>query len=353
MRIGKKTIHDVTIGLAMALPILYLCGTMIAGLCGAHGEEIFKEEESVYTQEDYDYLMQPEHFSYDAFEWKNENFTRLGFSLGFIYSSNYNFSYYFQASYTGLGLYYFNDDSNDFVYNKGLGFAEPSFNSGVPYLTVGLKSYSFVLDEHYELPVGVYLFPFYVYSASNPQAVTTVLSWFSLYEDNTTDFEVEMFGAEYSDVSWEWQVQTDFDWYGWDDSLWYFDDGKNLPSWCEFSPLLESYFVPSVKVQENTASYSDNIFGNFFPRNNFVERIGENALSDNPKGFAPFGTMLSYLDDNIFHAGDSQTALMVYGMVYWSLHVIIADLVYHVLVFVPNLINKVFDWFGQRGLNDD
>lgn len=260
MRIGKKTIHSVIIGLAMALPILYLGGSMIAGLCGAHGEQLWVDP--VYTE-----------------EYVEVNSTREG--------GNYKYS--------------------------------------ITTLT-------------YETPVFSINYPFEYNGADYG-----TISFFSAGEN----LKALSISSPYSNVAFVNSTTpapfvADF----------YFEGNWGFVNYFD-GVLYELMEVPTAVVPENNSAYSVFLFENFFPKNNFVERIGENALSENPKGFSPFGTMLRYLDSNMFHAGDTQTGLMVYGMVYWSLHVIIADLVYHVLVFVPNLINKVFDWFGQRGLNDD
>lgn len=336
MHVSRKTVHNIIVGLAMALPLVYLSGSMVAGLAGAHGEQIFAKEEKVYTQEDYDYLMQPENFSYGAFDWylPDIEMYRYGFSFGSYLHKIYVDDYFYAYS-LGVKVRSFGESDN-----AGLGFAEASENYwDDDYISVYIgESVSF--DEYMNDNL---CFPFYLVPNRNSiQVVYFCLAW-------GTDFE--MYYITPDDEEWLDVANTDIT----DDDYWYvyFDDGRNLPDYAQPNEYIASLLKPKVKEVEQTASYSDNIFGNFFPSGNFVERMGANSIGESPKGFAPFGSMLRYLDSNVFHAGDSQTALMVYGMVYWSLHVLLADLVYHVLAFVPNLIGKLFDWFSNRGLKDD
>lgn len=102
----------------------------------------------------------------------------------------------------------------------------------------------------------------------------------------------------------------------------------------------------------SSVNFSDYIFAQFFAKDNFLKQWGMNTLSDNPVGFAPFATFIKFFDTSLIHGADSQIALMMYGQLYYMLHIMLFDLVYHVLVFMPNLITSVFNKFGG-GLNDE
>lgn len=89
--------------------------------------------------------------------------------------------------------------------------------------------------------------------------------------------------------------------------------------------------------------YSDYVFGQFFAKDNFLEQIGKDVLSDNPHGFVPFASFWKYLDENMLHMGNMQLGLMGYGYVYYCCHVLLFDIAFILVTFFLDFIQKVND----------
>lgn len=347
MKFSKKTAHRLLIFLGMFAPIAYLFGSMFFGLAGAHGEQIYKDD-VIVQRNDYDYLMQNENFSYGAFDWENEHGQRIGFSLGslMVESSTFELDFLISPDASGISVYY----NTGAVTNCGLGFfgsiqenyASIIFDNGpdfyVDETTFTSSTYSYYWAFGFDMANGekdIFVFTFVNgnnsflwwnfdngivnHDTGTPEDFDFSMS-FNMYFDDFSSFDVDSYAlgsASASDME-----------------------------------LLHSYIDMKIKpVQSDT--YTASVFGQFFPRDNFLQKIGENALSEAPVGFAPFSAMFRYLDSSVFHGSNSEIALMLYGEVYWSLHVVMADLVYHVLVWIPNLVNRVFDWFDSKGLSDE
>lgn len=108
--------------------------------------------------------------------------------------------------------------------------------------------------------------------------------------------------------------------------------------------------VPSSEVPENSGAYSDYLFKNFFAKDNFLQEWGENAISENPYGFAPFGYFWRYLDNNFLHLSNEQVGLMGYGYMYYAAHVLLFDVGFILVTFFINVIQKVTDKIGGGDL---
>lgn len=93
-------------------------------------------------------------------------------------------------------------------------------------------------------------------------------------------------------------------------------------------------------------SYSDYVFGQFFDKDNFLVGWGENAISEDPKGFAPFGHFWKYIDDNMLHLSDDQMGLMAYGYMYYAGHVLLFDVGFILVTFFLSFIQRMADKFG-------
>lgn len=112
-----------------------------------------------------------------------------------------------------------------------------------------------------------------------------------------------------------------------------------------------SFYETFPQDELNRYTYNDYLFKQFFAKDNFLVQWGRNAISDNPVGFAPFGSFFKLLDDNIFHLSDSQIGLMAYGYLYYCLHVLIACLAFDIVAFIPLFVQRVQDRLG--GKEDD
>lgn len=91
---------------------------------------------------------------------------------------------------------------------------------------------------------------------------------------------------------------------------------------------------------------SNYIFGQFFDKDNFLVKWGENAISENPFGFAPFGYFWRYLDVNVLHLSNDQVGLMAYGYMYYASHVLLFDVGFILVTFFLTFIQKVADKIG-------
>lgn len=324
-----KNIRRMTVFLALLAPLVYLFGSQFAALAGAHGEEVLADGNALVAP-DYEELMTPENFSYGAFEWENEHGTRLGFSLGYYrLVVNEHINCTFAGSYYGV-IQNGNMQANDS--NFGLGFSS-TYNEDVEFISVNI-TYKLSFDEYYIFGSEDYYFSFYMVSkAGYNQQIACVLDSAGIM-------------AYLYDGGPDW-IQWDFDWSIDESSLYavYFDDGRNLPEGVEWNDELRSYFVPTVKATQQ-ASYSSTLFGSMFGYDNFLIDIGRNALSDDPKGFAPFGSFWSYLDENVLHLADSDIGLMGYGYMYYAAHVLLFDIGFMLLTFFLSFIQKIGDRFA-------
>lgn len=100
--------------------------------------------------------------------------------------------------------------------------------------------------------------------------------------------------------------------------------------------------LPVISDIEN----SNYLFGQMFPHDNFLSKIGADAVSDSPHGFAPFGTLFRYIDDNMLHLADTQEGLMAYGYMYWCAHVLLFDVVFMLMTFFVTMISHITDKIG-------
>lgn len=96
----------------------------------------------------------------------------------------------------------------------------------------------------------------------------------------------------------------------------------------------------------SSVNFGDYVFGQFFARDNFVSKIGADAISETPHGFAPFGSLFRYVDQIAFHMGDTQVGLMAYGYMYWCAHVLLFDVLFMMTTFFISFIERVGDRLG-------
>lgn len=116
--------------------------------------------------------------------------------------------------------------------------------------------------------------------------------------------------------------------------------------------LYKAVSVPTEVVPENNSANTAFLFGQMFPHDNFLSTIGADAVSDNPHGFAPFGAMLKFVDENMLHLADTDIGLMGYGYFYYSAHVLLFVLMFDLTTFFIHFVNKLGDRFAG-GMKDD
>lgn len=118
-----------------------------------------------------------------------------------------------------------------------------------------------------------------------------------------------------------------------------------LPISSDYLTIFKLVYVPSAEVPENAGAYSDYVFKNFFAKDNFLVQWGENAISENPHGFAPFGAFWRYLDANMLHLSGQQIGLMGYGYLYYACHVLLFDVGFVLVTFFLDFIQRIADKF--------
>lgn len=345
LSISKKFAKRSIKCLALFAPLAYLFGSLFFGLNGDHAGKFLDDAISTVTPA-YDYLMIPEHFSYGAFDWvnHNEDKTRIGFSLGYLAPEiSVSTDLEFIATPYGISSY----NNGYIIDNHGLGFSGNIDSSFIDYHLV-IDSDTQMVDDNYiddsYLADDSY-FCFYV-SEDYSQWPWHILACV-VYSDDVLVWHYNRTTNFWDTLSW-----SDVDFFDWYQPKFFFDDGKNLPSQVVWDDELRSYFVPSVKPVESTSS-TDYIFGQFFQKDNFLVQWGQNCISENPVGFAPFGAFFKFLDENILHLSDSQIGLMGYGYIYYCLHVLIAFLAFDCVAFIPQLIMKVVHQFNKGVDSDD
>lgn len=103
-----------------------------------------------------------------------------------------------------------------------------------------------------------------------------------------------------------------------------------------------AYLVGAHGVADST-DLAD-LLSNMFGQSNWLSDMGHDCLDASTRvGFAPFGQLFEYLDDNVLHMSNSNIGCMAYGYMYWGAHVLMFDLVFYVLVFFIRLIKDVLD----------
>lgn len=255
----RKNVRRLCVTMALIAPIIYLFGSLFAGLNGAHGQQIFADDESsTYVQEgvfNQGYWVRPEtgEYYYAGNGYLATDLVVLPFGASsrvlITDSQAYNF-------FT-LRIFYYAEDLTliDFV------------------------SYGDVSEVGFTPPSGAYgLRLAYAYSNGGSYRIESV------YQGTLT-------------------------------------------------PL-------------SSSNFSDYVFGHFFAHDNFLSKIGEDAISETPHGFAPFGSLFRYVDDVAFHMGDTQVGLMAYGYMYWCAHVLLFDVLFMMTTFFISFIERVGDRIG-------
>lgn len=318
LSISKKFAKRSIKCLALFAPLAYLFGSLFFGLNGAHGGFPFSAEYQVSVDSrvvDFNQLCKGGDFTsfvdVDYTSWRTSNTLSdnvLNSSVlldggywGFNYSLVENHVYIASIDLiekNSPSIAWRIIKSNSFVSEKSI--------------VIGYNSWRFVADR------GNGIYGIYVYGS------TSVIDKYM----NCQLFDLTQmygFGNEPS-IS---VFKTDFP-----DSYYPYTSSSDI--------VLRDFSVPD---------NSQYLFNQFFAKDNFLVQWGENCISDNPVGFAPFGAFFKFLDENMLHLSDSQIGLMAYGYLYYCLHVLIACLAFDIVAFIPLFVQRVQDKLG--GKEDD
>lgn len=320
-----KAMRRLLLFMALIFPIVYLCGGLFSALWGSHGEFDWHENTLVQPKT-YQEAMQVDNFSYGDWNWDTgtDLGIRYGFSLGHLLASDaYGYDLSFYVNEFGVNVTV-PDSITYTVDNYGLGFN----GSANALFGVGVDHSEFYFDDSGSL-TSSWVFPFYLCDSAG-QAVTAVVCSFNSPAD---EYLIEMFGCEVGDFSWT--LVHDLDWYGWGESVYYFDDGAHLPEGVSWPDYLASYFVPTLKAVESD-SLSDYIFSQPFASNNFISELGEGVINNENAGFAPMNELFYTINENVLHFDQNdKLAVFGYGYVYYAVNVLI---IYEILILAVKLI---------------
>lgn len=309
-----KNINRAIVALALLAPIVYLFGSLFSTLFGAHEGFPFNADYEVQTASvhaDFRQMLPNRLYTSKA----------DSYGLNYTYKGHY---YVINGTFTG-------DTSN-----------EIDFLSAIPSVSLieGHKYYmrapSLPFSSGYDLIAGPTAITGYRFGNGSVSftAVSTGLSYClgriwnipnGVVFDN---FEYWFNMFDFTDIFGFGNEPTVAQFESWFPARYY-----------EFSENSVSYDLPVYGVPDN----SQFLFNQFFPKDNFIEQIGRNALSANPMGFAPFGHLLGFIDSNMLHIGGTPIGLLGYGYLYWCAHVLILDLICYFMTFFIRLIKSIVD----------
>lgn len=301
-----KCMRRMAVFMALVAPIVYLFGVAFSGLMGAHGNSPFDSSDEIVLED-----------------------------KEIIYSQSF-----------GRGSFNHTFDGNVLTGNNG-------------YYSGSVSSSSNDLFNLVTIPViGGHVYCYCTFADGPNMSNATWQLWlsnpdlsliryyvstyvvFSVPNDDTVTFRCAFYPGQY-DVSF---ITNLFDLsVMYPDSPTYeslaadFDVSKPLP----FS-MASNVLVPVYGVPDGSQYW----FSQFFAKDNFLSRWGENAISENPYGFAPFGYFWRYLDSNVLHLSNDQAGLMAYGYMYYASHVLLFDVGFILVTFFLSFIQKVGDKIG-------
>lgn len=327
---------------ALGAPIVYLFGAMLCGLWGANGEQVWAQEggETEYWVE------------YDGAKYKY-------LDIQYYWSFNHAYEY---AEYSG-DLYVYLDVTKPYVkYSLDAMNELDGLLEDAQINTNALAIFEY--PDHYISLV-----------ADHNSALTEQLLLDEMFIDEYSENICTCFWVSTEDnidhLAWYVEIFKNTD--GSFDSISYYEEDlwDDSGSWSVLpvNNVLKFGSKPFNSInttglnniinydwhsESYNQNYTDGIFGNFFPRDNFLVKWGENALGDNPAGFAPFGAFFKYIDDNVTHFrnANQQIGLMAYGYLYYVAHILIADMALLCITFIPKLLDKINDKI-LGGLDND
>lgn len=297
-----KTIRRMSVFLLLIAPLVYLFGSLFFALNGANGESVLADGETSYT----DMHVEHDGVSYNRVLYFPDD--DVGLSCSYVdmsYSVFIGSDRYYTTSASVTSSYLPLADSLDFRYYLRL-----DVTSGAIVYNSFLRDNeccAFSLDGYWLIEIfGKKVYYVAQDLSSNSFAVASVSI---SYRRNPCSF-------------------------------------SNLLG--QFASLNDLRLIPLVQPIINipaSVNESDYVFGQFFAKGNFLSKIGDNAISDNPIGFSPFGYFFSYIDSNMLHLADSQIGLMAYGYMYWCAHVLLFDVAFMLVTFFLSWMQHIGDKF--------
>lgn len=277
-----KTMRRMAVFMALVAPIVYLFGSLFFALNGAHGQQVFAETTPTEVYGD------------RVTDWN-------GFTSGAVYRVYIDTDYFMnQSSWTtslnNSAFYGYSDLDSEGSFSSPMYLYTFSPASGVPIVSIAIRN------------------------SSNVTLIGYQKSGSSLVDNSTVEY------VYFKPMS------TNF---------WSNTDGAQL---IKFFVFQKREVVPDFSL--TPVGYSDYVFKNFFAKDNFLVQWGENAISENPYGFAPFGYFWRYLDTNVLHLSNEQVGLMAYGYMYYAAHVLLFDVGFILVTFFLTFIQKVADRIG-------
>lgn len=325
IRFNDKTIHGLCLTLALAAPIVYLFGSLFFALSGAHGEQLFSDEAT--TQElDISYINPETGIQY----------TRLGYQQNYgtaVYWNQSGGEGYVNLSKTGLRFGYF-----QWIPWQGtiLTHNEPN-NYIALYINEDEISIEEIISETEENVCA----SMYIEDENGIDAYYVEL-FYSWEEGEGTKLFNEIYiknnnvwGISSGDNPFEWSLPSfDFQYF------------SHIP--LEKYNLIKDYIYLPFDQPYKTVdtgelkSYSNYLFGQFFAHDNFLATSGKAVLEGTENyGFQPLGDFVRYTDTNFLHLGTLPYGALAYGYAYYAAHVIILDLIMHLVLFIPRLIKRI------------
>lgn len=352
----KKALRRIALLAVLVAPIIYLFGTQIGALAGAHGQEILAEDVSyfgapvsnVYTGNQSAIEFENNFFGITALYGNSmvEGTTIVGSnSTAYTYSygqENYsvdlpNVNLYSAGIYRDkledngqitrnigildLGNARFSKDG-DFWYTRYVPQGQ-EYNSVTSTLVYSDKNT--VRDQQHWYKSGAGLFEVYAPSATSTADVQEIFNGIQIaYRKSTVTYEeTTPFKYRHKSIS---PVSISLN--------------SSVPQVFEFT-----YWQDVQRI----GNYRDDLFGNFFGKSNFLTEWGQRAI-DNSAGLPPVNQLLKFIAEDGLNIADSNIGLMGIGYATYILHAI---MIYEFVALAIELLTiplKIGDWF-TKGVN--
>ena len=117
------------------------------------------------------------------------------------------------------------------------------------------------------------------------------------------------------------------------------NDFPSFMSWLSYGQLMAK--VPTAK---NNADF---VFGQMFPEDNFVSKIGEDVFTGDISS-QPISQLIQYVDENMFDVEQYSWGKFLYGYVYYAVTSVLIYEVVAISLFVLLLPIKALDIFEER-----
>lgn len=339
--VKPKNINRLCVLLLLLAPLVYMFGSLFTALNGAHGEMLFANE----TESHVNLSVTLPDFDSDVSSFAG-TYSRL-----FYNPSAYAVSYDRSDFYLGVPSFDSTllaiDNPIPFVYVYGIASLPTSSYVWFEWNDLVFSTPEISLDDF------TCFSAYFIYELSEH---VFVVKYFEFYYHNGSFLSIFWDGGGYegeASISSENFIGLAFSRDSVSVALERYDSHVSSISYPDFSdPQVISDNAPVVyeptDTPQNAEGYSNYIFGQFFARDNWLENLGLEMLDDELSyGFLPFANLLRNIDSNVLHLGGEQWACMLYGYLYYSLHVVLIDCIACILLAVPKIIFGAMDWFTK------